>query len=117
MIGDNAEWTADWVIRSLNNHDKVKRTRLLDTQIIEVTRKKHSPFMAGTIATPRVTSSSLNRFLDSRFAVQFVANVPSESYWTGEAIEFAEQQSIAFGGMSDLFSAIGVPDVTRYKRK
>ena len=104
-------------MNSLITHDKIERVRLFDSQVIEVTRKKYNRFLIGTIATSRVTSSSLNRFLEGRFTVQFIANVPSESYWTGEAIEFAEQQSIAFGGMSDLFSAIGVPDVTRYKRK
>ena len=117
MAGENAEWTGTWAMRSLEKHDNVEHVRLLDPQTLEIIRKRHSAFLAGTIATPCVKRSSLYRFRDGQFVVQFVANIPAESYWTGEAIEFAERQSMAFGGLGDLLTAVGVADVSRYKSK
>ena len=104
-------------MNSLKKHDNVADVRLREPQTLEIIRRDHDRFMAGTIATPCVKPASIYRFVDGQFAVQFIANITVESYWTGEAIEFAARKSVAFGGLRDLLSAVNVPDVRCYKRE
>jgi hypothetical protein len=90
---------------------------LVVPQVLRIVRKEDEPFVAATIATPRVEPSSLQELLNSRFGLAFIANIPRESFWTGEAIALASSHSVAFGGFSDLFSAISLPNVRLYVNK
>ena len=110
------EWTGEWVMKSLKEHNEVMNVRLLHPQLLEIDRSKYDRFRAGTIATSRVEPSSIFRFVDTPDVVHFIANVPAESYWTGEAMEFAERHSIGCGGLRDLLSAVNWPNVRCYKR-
>ena len=116
MAEKGAEWTGEWAKNALKEHGEVVDVRLLEPQVLEIVRSEHGRFLAGTIATRCVEPSSLYRFFDGQAVVQFVANIPAESYWTGKAIEFAERQSVGYGGLRDLLSAINWPDVRCYKR-
>jgi hypothetical protein len=55
--------------------------------------------------------------LKGSFPIEFIANIPKESFWTGKAIAFASSHSVAFGGMGDLVLAIALPDVSVYVKK
>ena len=104
-------------MNSLKEHNEVVDVRLIHPQLLEVYRREYGRFRAGTIATSRVEPSSLYRFVDTSTVVQFIANIPAESYWTGEAMEFAERHSVGCGGLRDLLSAVSWPNVRCYKRE
>ncbi len=117
MVEDGASWTGEWAQKSLNKHNEVVGVRLLEPQLLEIYRRENGPFLAGTIATTCVKPSSIYRFFESQPVVEFIANIPAESYWTGEAMEFAERRSVGHGGLGDLLSAVNWPDVRCYKRE
>ena len=116
MSEHSAEWTGEWVAGRLRDHDEVVRIDLQTPQVLHIFRKKHSDFLAATIASTRVEPATLRGLLDGSFRVEFIANIPGESFWTGEAIEFAAAHSAAFGGMGDLFSAVTWPKVSDYEK-
>jgi hypothetical protein len=89
----------------------------LASQIVKIVREKHGPFLAGTIATERVDGSAIEPLLTGSFHLEFIVNIPRESYWTGEAIDLVTQNSVAFGGFGDLISAVSLPDVRQYVNK
>jgi hypothetical protein len=109
--------TGRWVAKQLEGHSEVQEAEVLAPQVLRIVRKEDRPFVAGIIASPRVASSTFEHLLNSSFDIEFVANVPRESFWTGEAIEFASLRSVAFGGMKDLFSAILLPNARLYVSK
>lgn len=113
----SAEWTGEWVAQRLKEHGEVQEIELLAPQVLNIVRKKDQPFLAATIASPRVERSTLEELLNSSFEIEFIANIPAESFWTGEAIAFASSHSVAFGGMGDLLSAISLPNVRLYERR
>ncbi|MFI5352639.1 MAG: hypothetical protein ACHQZS_06705 [Candidatus Binatales bacterium] len=117
MPEQNADWTGKWVAQRLEGQPEVQEVELLAPQVLRIIRKEHQPFLAGTIASPRVEPSTFEQLLNSSFRIEFVANVPKESMWSGEAIKVASRHSVAFGGMGDLLSAISLPDVNLYVRK
>ena len=117
MPEHSVEWTGEWVAGRLRDHDEVVRVDLQTPQVLRIFRKKHCNFLAGTIASQRVEPATLRGLLDGSFRVEFIANIPPESFWTGEAIEFAAAHSAAFGGMGDLFSAVAMPNVSDYEKK
>jgi hypothetical protein len=42
---------------------------------------------------------------------------PKESFWTGGAINSAEEKPIGFGGLGDLYSALGNEEVRTFQKK
>ena len=116
MDADNVEWTGRWVAKRLRKHDKVLRIDLQTPQVLRIFRKDHSDFLAGTIASQRVEPAAFRDLLEGEFRLEFIANIPRESFWTGDAIEFVAARSAAFGGMGDLFSAVALPNVSEYEK-
>jgi len=117
MPEGSSEWTGKWVAQKLRKNAGVEAVDLLATQVLRIVRKNHQPFLVGTIASPRVEPSTIDHLLNGLFLIEIIANIPPESFWTGDAIAFASRHSAAFGGMGDLLSAIELPDVSRYVKK
>ena len=116
MRRHDTDWTGQWVATRLRKHDEVVRVDVEAPQILLVSRKEHGDFLAATIAAPRVEPATFRDLLELESRLEFVANVPRESFWTGEAIKFAQAHTTAFGGMGDLLSAVSVPDVKEYEK-
>ena len=114
---ESAKWTGKWAAPRLEKLEAVERVDLLAPQILNIIRTENSPFLAGTIASPCVKESTIKNMLDGSFSLEFIANIPPESFWTGAAIDCVSHQSVAFGGMGDLFSAVKLPNVRRYENK
>jgi hypothetical protein len=103
--------------RQAKTHTEVQEGRLLAPQVLHISRVNYRPFIAGTISTPRVESSSFSELINSSYKIEFIANISRESYWTGQAIEYAAEHSIAFGGLGDLFSAVNFREPYLYVNK
>jgi hypothetical protein len=113
----SAEWTGAWVANRLKGHTEVQAVEILEPQLLRLARNKHGTFLTVTIAEPRVEPSSFEHLLDSSPAIEFVVNIPKESFWTGAAIECASRRSVGWGGLRDLYSAIALPEPCLYVRK
>ena len=55
--------------------------------------------------------------MKSKLGVEIIANVPKESYWTGEALRLAHDNNIATGAYGDLLRVIGLQDVRAFQPK
>jgi hypothetical protein len=112
-----AEQTTRWVAENnLMKLDKVHEVTLTGPNTLRITREQYEPFVAAVISAPVVTAETLKRLSHADSAIEIVANVPKESFWTGTAIALVAAQGAAFGGISDLMSAVSRRDVRAYKR-
>ena len=117
MAENSSGWTGKWLSKKLIEHTNVKSVHLLRPQVLKVARKEHGTAFVGSVASERVTCSTIESLLDEPFTLSFIVNISKESFWTGEAIELVESRSVGFGGMDDLFRAINHPCVGSYRRK
>lgn len=114
----SAEQTTSWVAGNISNMDEVREATVIAPNVLRVTRKKHSQFLAGIISVPIVTAEIVDRLLRTVSDIEIIANVPKESVWTGDGISAAAAERVAFGGLSDLMSAISrCEDIREYTRR
>jgi hypothetical protein len=114
MAEQSAAWTGPWVAQRLVGKAGIQDVELLAPQVLRIVRNHYQPFLAGIIAAPRVDTASVLHILQPTYPIEIITNVPRESFWTGEAISLASQNSVAFGGVGDLISAVSTPDVRHY---
>jgi|HubBroStandDraft_6_1064221.scaffolds.fasta_scaffold65437_4 hypothetical protein len=113
----SAEQTTRWVAGNISKMHEVKEAEVISPHTIQITRKKYEPFVAAIISVPIVTPEILQPLLSADSKIEIVANVPKESLWTGNAIEAIASQSVAFGGISDLMSAVSRKNIREYIRR
>jgi hypothetical protein len=114
----SAEQTTRWVAGNISKMPEVQESAVIGPNTLQITRKKYDPFVAGIISVPIVTAEIVQPLLDANSRIEIVANVPKESVWTGTAIAAAAAQGVAFGGISDLMSAISrIESVREYIRR
>lgn len=111
------EQTVNWVATKISKMPEVERAEAISPNTIQIIRKKYPPFIAGIVSVSAVTPEILQSLLSANSNVEIVANVPKESLWTGSAIAAAAAQKVAFGGISDLMSAISRENVREYIRR
>ena len=117
MTERDGGWTGEWVARALREHSAVKDVQLVEPQVLRVDRKEHSSFAVATLGLPRVNDSDVDQALAGPSDVEFLVNVPRESFWTGEAIKAAIRHKVGFGGLRDLMSATADEHPRLYQNK
>lgn len=117
MADKASDWAGNWVASKVKEHFEVQEVETLTPSVLRIARKEDRPFLAGVIAVDRVEPSALEQLLIGGFEIEFIANVPKEALWTGEAIKFALHHSVAWGGFGALLSAISLPNPNEYINK
>jgi len=117
MSEANADWTGRWALDRLQSHDQVTNVELVHPQVVRISRKSHSTFLAGLIAASIVDDHIVRTVLCLDTQIEFIANIPRESFWKGDAIELARRSKVGFGSYGDLLSAIAHSDVRAYIKK
>jgi hypothetical protein len=112
----SGEQTTGWVAGNISKMPQVHEAAVIGPNSIRITRDDYEPFVAGIISTPLVTAGILQPLFDSDSTIEIAVNVPKESIWTGTAIALSVMHSAAFGGVSDLMSAISHENVREYVR-
>lgn len=107
--------TTAWVAENLRSEERVLGVTVLTDQIIQVSRIKHGPYVAGIISEKRVEVNCIKQLVESDLCVEIIANVPKESFWTGDAIRFARSQNVSTGSLGDLYRVISEQDVRRFR--
>jgi hypothetical protein len=115
-MAKSAEQTTTWVASNVSKMSQVHEAAVVGPNTLWITRENYDPFVAGIISVPVVKAEILLPILDADSSIEIVANVPKESLWTGEAIASAATRGVAFGGISDLMSAVSRGDVRGYIR-
>jgi hypothetical protein len=113
----SAEQTTSWVAEKISKMAEVHEARAIGPNTLQIIRKKYDPFVAAIIAVPIVTAEILQPLLGADSTIEIVVNVPKESLWTGSAITSAAARGVAFGGISDLMSAVSDENVREYTRR
>jgi hypothetical protein len=106
MPEQDASWTGKWAAAKLRDKPDIRSIDLLSPQILKIKRKRRPSFLAATVAADRVERSTIRSLFRETPEIEFVANIPVESLWTGSAITYADDHGSAFGGFSDLLRAI-----------
>ena len=116
-MANDSSWTGEFAKKRLQKHSNVKSVVALAPQILKVTRNNATSFVVATVAALRVDEQTIRAVLERSRDVEFVANIPKESYWAGDAIALCKSSSAAFGSLGDLLSAVATDDVRRYVNK
>lgn len=109
--------TTEWVADNLREAEHVTNVEILSEQVLRLSRDKHAPYVAGIVLVKCVKVDDIMPLVESEFGVEIIANVPKESYWTGQAIALAQVHGIAIGGYGDLLRVIEVEDVRAFQQK
>lgn len=106
--------TSKWVASNLREAEGVSNIEVLADQVLRVSRTKYGPYVAGIVSATRVEALTILGIIESGFDVEIIVNVPSESFWTGAALNLASSNHIAAGAYGDLFRVIRSPDVRTF---
>lgn len=107
----------DWAAKQLMEHSEVVATEPRGDWFIDIERKKHESFCTAVLSQPKVIAESLENMLSFNVEIQFVTNIPSNGIWKGDAITFAHDNDLGWGGFGDLMSAINQEFVNGFQRK
>ncbi|MFA7295562.1 MAG: hypothetical protein WC211_00065 [Dehalococcoidia bacterium] len=117
MPEESAEWTGKWAAQRLKEHSEVRAVEVLAPQVLRITRTQLRPVVVSTIASARVEASTVNALLGTRQDIEFIANIPRESLWTGDAIQAAIRHRAAWGSFRDLFSATADENPNKWENR
>jgi hypothetical protein len=109
--------TTEWVAGNLRKAEHVSKVEVLSHQVLRVWRSNYAPYVAGIISATRVEADIVRPLVEPELGVEIIANVPKESYWTGEALRLAHENRIATGAYGDLLRVIDLQDVTAFQPK
>ena len=109
--------TRDWTARQLARHSEVVEVEPEGDLYINIIRKKYAPITSAILNEDRVDKRAIEIVFDQGGEVQFVANVPRDSIWVGDAIAIARANNFGWGGFGDLMSAINSESVEGFQRK
>ena len=110
--------TGRWVAEKIGANSAVQDVEIVGDRILRV-RRKCDAIALGTTAVECVTGATLRTLGPEDLGeLSFVVNVPKDSYWAGDAIDHLLHCDVAFGGMSDLHSALAFkPNVRQYRNQ
>ena len=116
MATDDGQRLTRWMARQLESHDNVRSAREVGPHLLAVARRRYAVAVIGVVSAARVTRRTIEELVEGRRDLSFIVNVPKEGFWTGEALDFAESNGLAAGGVSELYSAMNVCCVSGFKR-
>ena len=108
---------AGWISKVLLEDSDVAKAIEVAPNLVEVERTRRSDFLLGVVSAPHVTDSIVEPFVGSNRRPSFLVNIPSEAIWTGGAIKALQNNSMAFGGVSELRRAINMDEPRDYVLK
>ena len=109
--------TRDWIAEQLTGHDEVVAVEPKGELFINIQRKKYAPVSSAILNEGHVDGRVIKAVFRHGGQVQFVANVPLDSVWTGEAITIARAHNVGWGGFGDLMSAISLESVEGFQKQ
>ena len=109
--------TREWIIKQLKKHDEIVSVEPKGEFSITIHRKKYPPFSSAILKKVRVEEIDIEFVIENDEDVHFVANIPKNSVWTGDAIEVARTHDLGWGGFGDLMSATNEKSVKGFEKK
>ncbi|NTA10427.1 hypothetical protein [Agrobacterium tumefaciens] len=104
---------AAWVAQKLNGlGEKWSASHRKGTNQVEILREEKDSFLAAVLGVENVTVEEVQASLTDP-QVEFIMNLPKESYWSGSAIECAASRPVGWGGFGDLVRATSYDDDVR----
>ncbi len=115
MARRSAAETTEWVAGNLRQAKNVSKVEVLSDQVLRVSRNKFTPYVAGIVSAACVEADAVAPLVKSEHGIEIIANVPKDSYWTGNALRLARESNIATGAYGDLLRVIDVQDVRAFQ--
>lgn len=101
--------TRDFISERLNSSGT--QVSWISDGVVKVEREKYPPFNAALIAEARVEKKHITPIVTEDTNVKFIANFPRDGFWTGAAIELAEENGSGWGRFGTLMRALNKEDV------
>jgi len=86
--------TSKWVAGNLRKAEDVSKVEVLSDQVLRVSRSRYDPFVAGIVSAKCVEAETVEALVISELGVEIIANVPKESYWTGDLLRVIRLQNV-----------------------
>jgi len=99
------DWSSDWCKDKLEDHEKVDSIELTDSNYLSVIHSEVGKLRIATMSLRRIDDEDLSSLLND-VDIDFVLNVSKEPYITQAALQKAEQEGFAIGGLGDAMRAL-----------
>lgn len=109
--------TRAWTAKQLVGHDEIVAVEPDGELCIYIQRKKYEPVISAILNENRVDRRAIEAVFAHNGKVQFVANVPRDSVWMGDAIAHVRAKNLGWGGFGDLMSAINLESVEGFQKE
>ncbi|WP_421183536.1 hypothetical protein [Aeromonas enteropelogenes] len=101
-----------WCIEKLNNHDKVERVEEVGDNLLKITNNRGDEFIVFTKSEDRSTLDSVAGIDVEQ--LDFFLNIKKDAYIDGQLLALASNAQFAVGGLSDIYSALNVRNISDY---
>ncbi|SDS97883.1 hypothetical protein SAMN05216490_2221 [Mucilaginibacter mallensis] len=108
----------DWIVTDIRKKDdeKIKEVICHGDAIIEIISQEGNSLIVGVVTNDPVSSINLYNLYNDEPKPDFVI-AKGMTVWTGDAINYARQNHIGWGGLGEMYSAIDNSDVSSVQKK
>ncbi len=106
-----------WLAEKLLAHSEVADVTSCVGNILKIKRKKYGETTVGVLGQREVSRQHVRSLFRENSSVEFVVNIPRDSFWNGDAIKFVSDRNASFGSVGDLFSALNENEVRFHVNK
>lgn len=111
----NRKSAAAFIAQALENHDEVEEVYAVNDNRVKVKSKKCREEFDVAVASVNILDEPIFKSLiqgDTKPA--FVVNIPKNGRFTGTALSLAQAESVAIGGVGDLYRAVNREQPNEY---
>jgi hypothetical protein len=107
----------DWALEKIGELKHVVSVQPSGDQFVHITRESYLSFTAAIMSEKMVAISMIEDIVQEEAGLEFIANIPKQAIWLGDAISLAQELDIGWGGFGDLISTTSGEIVRGFQRR
>lgn len=110
----------NWVINKLKDseeRDRIESVNPLGDSSIEVTSKKGKTIIVGVLDIENISNIDIRLFCDKEPKKPQILIAKSSAVWQGNAIDYARQQNMGWGGMGLITNAFNTENYSSIQKR
>lgn len=117
-MGNNKKSPAEFIAQALEKHDEVEAVNVVAEHRVRVKSKKcKEEFDVAVTSVDTLDEATLMSLIQGSTKPAFVVNIPTNGRFTGTALTLAHAESVAIGGVGDLYRAVNQEEPNKYDCK
>jgi hypothetical protein len=109
--------TRDWALERIGEINNVLSVEPRGDKFVHIARENHPSFTAAIISEKIVARRMIEDIVQAGEDLEFIANIPKQAIWLGDAIALAQDLDIGWGGFGDLISAMSGEIIRGFQRR